>query len=75
MPTNTTKRSTTYRLSEDARSLLEELARMHGVTQTAVLEMAIRDLGRRDLPDYRPANKPAPDKAGEVKPGGKRPKA
>jgi predicted transcriptional regulator len=48
MPTE--KRSTTFRLSEEARDLLEQLAQRHGITQTAVLEMAIRDLARRDLP-------------------------
>jgi hypothetical protein len=48
------KRTTTYRLSEEARTLLGRLAEHHGVTQTAVLEMAIRQLARRDLPDSAP---------------------
>jgi hypothetical protein len=30
---------------------LERLAGFHGVSQTAVLEMAIRQMARRDLPD------------------------
>jgi predicted transcriptional regulator len=49
MPTE--KRSTTFRLSEEARGLLERLAGHHGIAQTAVLEMAIRELARRDLAD------------------------
>jgi predicted transcriptional regulator len=48
MPTE--KRSTTFRLSEEARQLLEQLAQVNGVAQTAVLEMAIRQMARRDLP-------------------------
>jgi hypothetical protein len=45
MPTE--KRSTTYRLSEEARRLLEELAAFHGISQTAVLEMSIRQAARQ----------------------------
>lgn len=48
MPTD--KRSTTYRLSDEARSYLERLAEHHGINQTAVLEMAIRQMARKDLP-------------------------
>jgi predicted transcriptional regulator len=62
MPTD--KRSTTFRLSEEARQLLERLAEVNGVAQTAVLEMAIRQMARRDLP-------PAPEPSGE-KPAPKR---
>jgi hypothetical protein len=51
MPTE--KRSTTFRLSEDARAFLEQLAVLHGISQTAVLEMAIRQMARHDLPAFQ----------------------
>jgi hypothetical protein len=60
MPTD--KRSTTYRLSEEARTLLERLADHHGINQTAVLEMAIREKARRDLL-AEPAQPPPKKKA------------
>jgi hypothetical protein len=37
------------RLSQEATPVLKELARRHGISQTAVLEMAIRHQARRDL--------------------------
>lgn len=59
----TEKRSTTYRLSEEARALLERLAMLNGISQTAVLELAIRQMARRDLqPDAVPAPEPSPVK-------------
>jgi hypothetical protein len=42
---------TTFRLSEAARTLLARLAEHHGIAQTAVVEMAVRQMARRDLPD------------------------
>lgn len=38
------KRSTSLRLSDQARELLSKLAKHWGISQTAVLEMAIRKL-------------------------------
>lgn len=37
----------TFRLSEEARRLLAELATHYGLTNTAVLEWLIREQGRR----------------------------
>jgi hypothetical protein len=56
----TEKRPTTYRLSEEARALLEEMAARNGISQTAVLELAIRQMARRELdaaPEATPAKK------------------
>lgn len=47
MPTD--KQPTSFRLSDEARELIARLAATHGVTATAVLEMAVRHLARRDL--------------------------
>jgi hypothetical protein len=47
MPTQ--KRFTTFRMDQEARSLLEQLAAHHGVTRTALVEMVIREAARRDL--------------------------
>jgi hypothetical protein len=63
MPTE--KRSTTYRLSEEARGLLEKLAYWLGINQTATLELCIREKARRDLPAAEPAAAPAPRKKGK----------
>jgi predicted transcriptional regulator len=64
----TDKRSTTYRLSEEARGLLERLAERNGISQTAVLELAIRHYARHEAPgisatpDAGPADQPAAKK-------------
>lgn len=39
---------TSFRLSEEARSLLGELAERLGVSRTGIVEMMIRDLARRE---------------------------
>ncbi len=44
------KRSTSFRLSDEARTLIVRLAELHGVSHAGVLEMAVRLLARRDLP-------------------------
>jgi hypothetical protein len=41
------KQSTSLRLSHDAKRLLRALAQILGITQTAALEIAIRDAARR----------------------------
>ena len=40
------KRSTSLRLSDQARTLLAKLAEKLGISQTAVLELAIRKLAK-----------------------------
>jgi hypothetical protein len=57
----TDKRPTSIRLSEEARGALEALAAYHGVSQAAVMEMALREKARRDLADV-PAQPAAPPK-------------
>lgn len=46
MPTE--KRSTSFRLSEEARRLLDRIAAKLGVSQAAALELAIRLLAKRE---------------------------
>lgn len=38
---------TSFRISQEARDLLREIARDHGVSMTAVLELLIRDKARK----------------------------
>jgi hypothetical protein len=45
------KQPTSFRLSEEALTVIGRLAEFHGVSQTAVVEMAVRQMGRRDLGD------------------------
>jgi hypothetical protein len=49
MPTD--KPPTSYRLSEKARGLIDRLAGALGLSRTAIVEMAIRQLARRELGD------------------------
>lgn len=42
----TAKRAATYRLSDEAHELLDELQEQMGLKETAVVELAIRDLAR-----------------------------
>ncbi|MGH9822422.1 MAG: ribbon-helix-helix protein, CopG family [Blastocatellia bacterium] len=44
----TRKKATSVRLSDDARSLIEELARSLGISQTAVLEQAVRRFAKAE---------------------------
>lgn len=41
-----TKQSTSFRLSEEALSLIRELSERLGLSQAAVVEMAVRQLAR-----------------------------
>ncbi len=40
------KQATSMRLSEEARRLLDDLARRQGITLSAVMELAIREYAR-----------------------------
>jgi predicted transcriptional regulator len=42
------KKKTSIRLSEEAQILIEQLAKQLGISQSAVLEMAIRVLAKRE---------------------------
>jgi hypothetical protein len=68
MPTD--KRSTTYRLSEEARRGLKRLAAHHGISETAVMEMIVRRAVRQDLPPEQPEPEsvPAPPPKPQRKP-------
>lgn len=55
---------TAFRLSERGRALLVALAEKHGVNQTAVVEMAIREKADRDSVNVAPVtNQGAPEGA------------
>ena len=41
------KQRTGFRLSPDAMALLEALAQANGISKTAVLELAIRDIAKK----------------------------
>lgn len=57
---------TSYRLSEEAQGLLNELAGLLGISKTGVLEIAIRKLAKLELGDgcrtaeYTPARRGRP---------------
>jgi predicted transcriptional regulator len=61
----TDKVPTSFRLSDAAREMLGELAAALGLSQTAVVEMAVRKLHREELADA-----PAPPR-GKGKKGGR----
>jgi predicted transcriptional regulator len=44
----TTKKQTGIRLTDEGRELLEELARKLGVSQTAIMEIAIRKMAANE---------------------------
>jgi predicted transcriptional regulator len=44
----TDKKSTTYRLTDDARRMLVAMAERLGISQSAVLELAIREKAKRE---------------------------
>ncbi len=44
----TNKTAATYRLSDDARELIDTLAKRFGVSKTDVLEMAVRKLAQSE---------------------------
>jgi len=41
------KNATSYRISTEAKTLIEQLAKKLGVSQTAILELAIREYSER----------------------------
>ena len=43
----TDKRATSFRLTDAARALLDKLAETLGISQTACLELAIRETAKR----------------------------
>ena len=45
---NMTKKKTSIRYSEEAKILLEKLSKQLGISQSAVLELAIRALARQE---------------------------
>jgi hypothetical protein len=47
MPTD--KTPTSYRLDDEVKEMIARLAKLHGVSATAVVGMAVRALARRDL--------------------------
>jgi hypothetical protein len=56
------KLPTSFRFSDEARRMIEQLAELHGLSHTAVVEMAVRQLGRRDLGEAAGRTEPAPKK-------------
>jgi hypothetical protein len=52
MPTD--KNPTSYRLSEEALALIDRLAEALGISRTSVVEMAVRQLARRELGEAAP---------------------
>lgn len=54
----TTKRPVGIRLTDEARYLLEEVSRRLGVTQTAVMEMAVRRMATAEGVPMRESEKP-----------------
>lgn len=51
MPTHSTKKKTSYRLGEEALTLVKRLKERHGVSEADVIEMALRRMARVDLSD------------------------
>jgi predicted transcriptional regulator len=51
----TTKKPTAVRLTDDGKLLLEKMAKRLGVSQTAVMEMAIREMADRRGVEIREA--------------------
>ena len=45
---NMTKKKTSIRYSDEAKALLEQLAKKLGISQSAVLELAIRALAKQE---------------------------
>jgi len=47
-PKKATKVAASYRLSGEALALIARLAKHHGISQAAVVEMAVRQQARKD---------------------------
>ncbi len=43
-----TKKKTTFVFTDEGKRLLEELAKKYGVSQTAILEMLVREKAKQD---------------------------
>jgi predicted transcriptional regulator len=56
------KKTTSFRISEEAARLLSELASDMGITRSASIELAIRDLHRQRFEGRKPAEKPRKNK-------------
>jgi hypothetical protein len=54
----TEKQPKSFRLSDEAIVMLDRLSGYHGVSQTAVVEMAVRQMARRDLGESAAAAPP-----------------
>jgi predicted DNA-binding protein len=48
------KRQTSVRMSQEAKSLLEEISRKLGISQSAVIEISIRQLAKKEKIEYVP---------------------
>jgi predicted DNA-binding protein len=42
------KLQTSIRISEEAKTLLEELSKKLGVSKTAIIELAVRDMAKKE---------------------------
>jgi hypothetical protein len=72
------KHPSSYRLSEECRGLIEQLSAALGISQTGVIEQAVRKLARAELPppsadaeQGQPAEEPSAQRKGRSKPKGK----
>lgn len=45
------KNKASFNLTDECRRLLKQLAEQHGVTQTAIVELAVREKARRESAD------------------------
>jgi hypothetical protein len=57
----TSKNPSSFRLSPEALELIGKLAEHLGISKTSVVEMAVRQLSRREMAD-RPGKRPVPPK-------------
>jgi hypothetical protein len=55
----TSKNPSSFRLSPEALDLIGQLADHLGISKTSVVEMAVRQLSRRELTGYRPGKRQA----------------
>ena len=51
------KRQTSLRMSQEAKRLLEEISKKLGITQSAVIEISIRQLAKKEKIEYVPKTK------------------
>jgi hypothetical protein len=48
---------TSFRFSTQTQDIIKRLAEELGLSRVAVIELAVRQLARRELPDYQPSKK------------------